>query len=1263
MTTGTSGNDRLEGGAGDDVLEGVAGDDVLIGGAGTDRTDGGTGNDRHYVDSAADIVVERAGEGTDTVFASVSYALAPDSYIEALLAADAASTTPLNLTGNDFNQKLTGNAGANVLDGRGGADTMNGGAGDDSYYVDNVGDSVIESSATGGSDTVRSSVGFSLAGRYIETLVLTGTAAINGTGNSLTNTITGNSAANVLNGGEGADTMNGGDGNDTYYVDNAGDNVIESNATGGSDIVRSSVSFSLAGRYIETLVLTGSAAIDGTGNSHANAITGNAAANVLNGGAGADTLNGGNGNDTYYVDDIGDKVIESSATGGTDTVYSSVSFTAAGRYVEKIFLTGSNAIDGTGNSHGNEITGNAAANVLNGAEGADRLEGGAGNDTYYVDNAGDVVIESSASGGTDTVRSSVSFVMAGQYVENLFLTGGNAVNGTGNGLANAITGNGAANTLSGGAGSDTLTGGAGADRFLFDAALGAGNIDKITDFTAGTDKIVLAGDAGAPFAALATGNLATGAFRAASAAADVDDRILYNSGTGALLYDADGVGGAAAVQFATVGTGLSLSAATFQVSGAANSLPTITSAASGSVQENVATSTVVYQTVASDADGDRIVYSLSGTDAARFTIDQSGAVRFVSSPDFETKNAYSFTVSAVDSTGVGDSQAVSLSVTDVSETKPLYTVAETSSANDSIALAQALDRSKFAPTTDSNVTDPSLPTAKITGKVAAGGDEDFFSVTLKAGELLVLDVDGTTTLDSFVRVFGPDGTELTSNDDQIEFDAGSTAHQGVAHNMDSLIRVRAPADGTYTFSVASLTDADTGTATSSGGYTVNVSIGPPAGKEQIDQENVDSLLSGASWSSTNVTYGFTTTASDYASNEGIEEIKAGMRGLNLTQQATVKTVLAQVTNLTDLSFTQVTTKPGTAQMRYALSGDPDTAHAYYPGPGDGGDSWYNTTRYTTPKVGNYQWTTFIHETGHALGLKHGHESPALSPDRDSMEYSVMTYRAYIGASVDDGSGYGNETWGFAQTFMMYDIAALQQMYGADFTFNGGNSIYTWNATTGAFLINGAVQWTPGGNRVFMTIWDGGGTDTYDLSNYSGGVKIDLRPGEWTTTSKVQLADLGDAHYARGNVANALLYNDDPRSLIENAIGGAGADVITANGATNRLTGGGGIDTFRWFEASDSAPGASADTILDFQRGTDKLDVSGIDAIAGTPENDSFTLIHGNAFSGTAGELRLATVGNTVHVYGDVDGNGAADYEVIATFTSGTPEILDSQFVL
>jgi serralysin len=183
----------------------------------------------------------------------------------------------------------------------------------------------------------------------------------------------------------------------------------------------------------------------------------------------------------------------------------------------------------------------------------------------------------------------------------------------------------------------------------------------------------------------------------------------------------------------------------------------------------------------------------------------------------------------------------------------------------------------------------------------------------------------------------------------------------------------------------------------------------------------------------------------------------------------------------------------------------------------------------------------------------------------------MTYRSYPGADL---SGYVVESFGYAQTLMMYDIAALQAMYGANFNTNSGNTVYSWNPSTGEMSINGVGQGAPGANRVFMTIWDGGGTDTYDMSAYSGGVSIDLNPGGWSVTSQAQLSNLdgnGSAGpiYARGNVFNALEYQGDPHSLIENAIGGAGNDTIIGNAADNRIEGRGGNDSLYGMEGNDA----------------------------------------------------------------------------------------------
>ena len=469
--TGNALDNEMTGGDGANQLAGLAGDDLLDGGGGADRLTGGTGNDRYVVDNAADVVVEIAGEGTDHVSASVSYVL-PSDVENAILLGSAA-----NLTGNALANALTGNAAANVLDGRGGADTMAGGAGNDTYVADHAGDTVTES-AGAGSDHVQSSVSYVL-GANVELLTLTGAAAVNGSGNTLANTLTGNAAANTLDGRGGNDTMRGGVGDDTYVVDSAGD-VVTENASAGSDTVRTTVTLTL-GSNLERLVLTGAAAINATGNTLANTLTGNAANNVLDGKAGADAMAGGAGNDTYVVDAAADTITEN-VNEGTDLVQSAIAWTLAAN-VENLTLTGTVGVNATGNALANALTGNAGNNVLDGKAGADSMRGAAGNDTYVVDNAADSVIES-ANAGVDRVQASVSWTL-GANLENLTLTGTAAINGTGNTLANAIGGNAGANVLNGGAGADAMTGGAGDDVYVADNA----SDTTVEAAGAGTDRV------------------------------------------------------------------------------------------------------------------------------------------------------------------------------------------------------------------------------------------------------------------------------------------------------------------------------------------------------------------------------------------------------------------------------------------------------------------------------------------------------------------------------------------------------------------------------------------------------------------------------------------------------------------------------------------------------------------------------------------------------------------------------------------------------
>ena len=125
------------------------------------------------------------------------------------------------------------------------------------------------------------------------------------------------------------------------------------------------------------------------------------------------------------------------------------------------------------------------------------------------------------------------------------------------------------------------------------------------------------------------------------------------------------------------------------------------------------------------------------------------------------------------------------------------------------------------------------------------------------------------------------------------------------------------------------------------------------------------------------------------------------------------------------------------------------------------------------------------------------------------------------------------------------------------------------------FINGVAQLAPGGgaggsaNRIFETVWDGNGIDTYDLSNYTTGVTINLNPGASSITSSTQIAYLGNGHYAQGNIFNAYLFNNDARSYIDNAIGGSGNDSLTGNVIANSLYGGGGNDTLSGAAATTS----------------------------------------------------------------------------------------------
>jgi Ca2+-binding RTX toxin-like protein len=343
---------------------------------------------------------------------------------------------PHQLTGTTGLDALIGFAGNDTLDGRAGGDRMSGGAGDDTYFIDDPNDVVFEAPGEG-NDTLVSSINIALpqvswgGSSEIENIVLVGAA--NAIGNSRNNTITGNSADNVLDGWFGADLLIGGAGNDTYIVENRGDSVVE-NPGEGVDTVRASFDYALSAN-LENLTLTGGFAIRGTGNAANNIIVVNNGDSVIDGGAGLDLASYATATGPVSIN-LGIVVAQATGGSGVDTL------------IDIENLIGSDFAD--------VLVGNAGANTINGGKGADVMAGAGGNDSYTVDDTGDVVMELPGEGIMDSVSTTINYTLPDQ-VEHLVLIGIGNINGIGNALDNKITANAGINFIDGRGGIDTVS--------------------------------------------------------------------------------------------------------------------------------------------------------------------------------------------------------------------------------------------------------------------------------------------------------------------------------------------------------------------------------------------------------------------------------------------------------------------------------------------------------------------------------------------------------------------------------------------------------------------------------------------------------------------------------------------------------------------------------------------------------------------------------------------------------------------------------------
>ena len=414
-----------------------------------------------------------------------------------------------------------------------------------------------------------------------------------------------------------------------------------------------------------------------------------------------------------------------------------------------------------------------------------------------------------------------------------------------------------------------------------------------------------------------------------------------------------------------------------------------------------------------------------------------------------------------------------------------------------------------------------------------------------------------------------------------------------------------------------------------------------------------------------ITYAFFDFASQVYSSEQSE-----FQPLTAAQRDAVRQAFALWGEIINVRFVEGTVATADINLgNLDTTDDHYSAYATYPGGSRvNGDIWFNLNSAANQEVGLAEigFRIILHEMGHALGLAHpsnynAEEGVTLTYEanaayfQDSLQYTIMSYFA--------SSSTGAVRTSFAATPMTHDIAAIQSLYGANLTTRTGDTVYGFNSNAGLAAYDFSQNTSP-----VIAIWDAGGRDTLDFSGWSSASRIDLEPGASSDgggqTTNVQIA-----------------YG----AWIENAIGGAGNDVISGNSEYNILQGGGGDDRLNGLDGSDRAEGGAGadifvftavghsmgyllrsdgakwtpDMLLDFASGVDRIDLSAIDAIAGTVADDAFVFIGTAAFSNQAGQLRFDAANGLVHIFGDVDGNGVADLHIIAT----GPQVLTGDFIL
>ncbi len=536
--------------------------------------------------------------------------------------------------------------------------------------------------------------------------------------------------------------------------------------------------------------------------------------------------------------------------------------------------------------------------------------------------------------------------------------------------------------------------------------------------------------------------------------------------------------------------------------------PVFSSAASQTVSEN---QTSAYVASAVDPQGDSVSYSISGTDAALFSIDTAtGEVTFNTAPDAEAPGDsngdgnYVFTVTASDGSATND-LSVTVTVDDIADA---------------------------AEVPDNTTTEISMVSGgSYVGNLETAGDEDWIRVELVAGQRYEFNLTGTgaeEVEDPFIRLLDASGTLIAENDD---ISLGSI--------RDSRLAFTAETSGTYYIEVDSWDGGSDDERT--GEYT-------------FEFHHVDPL---SAWNYQEI--------GDYLNANGFgglqwnrstgDSISVNITALTLAGQTLARAALQLWTDVTGITFNEVS-----VGGEITFDDDEDGAFAGPDSTSGGfitaasvnvGTDWLDT--YGT-NLDGYSFQTYIHEIGHALGLGHGGPydgSADYAVDaiylNDSWQASVMSYFS------QNENTYVNASFGYVIGPQVADIIAVHDMYGASTTTRSGDTVYGYNSTAGNTIFDA----TAFSNPVSFTIFDSGGDDTMDYSGSGADQILDLREQAY---SSVQ-GRTGNVGIAKGTV-------------IENAIGGSGDDVFVGNEADNTLTGNGGSDTFYASGGSDVFNGGS-----------------------------------------------------------------------------------------